>query len=74
MQSNNCKTSVSNVRFSLSNNETYLSISLQIRRKSIVLLRAKKGGLQISVSFEKFDVPTPIFLLQMPSSLDKGRF
>jgi hypothetical protein len=60
-----------------------------------VLLRAKKVGHQISVSFEKFDVVqallslfdtiladslkiyfihTPIFLFQMPSSFDKGRF
>jgi hypothetical protein len=61
-----------------------------------VLLRAKKVGHQISVSFEKFDVVqallscffdtipadslkiylfyTLIFLFQMPSSFDKGRF
>jgi hypothetical protein len=36
IQSNNFKMSVSNVRFRLSNNETYLSISLQSCRKSIV--------------------------------------
>jgi hypothetical protein len=37
IQSNNFKTSVSSVnQFSLSNNETYLSISLHSRRKSIV--------------------------------------
>jgi hypothetical protein len=60
-----------------------------------VLLRAKKVGHQISVSFEKFDVVQALlsfffdtipadslkiyfillfFLLQMPSSFDKGRF
>jgi hypothetical protein len=37
IQSNNFKTSVSNVSFSLFNNEIYLSISLHSRRKSIVI-------------------------------------
>jgi hypothetical protein len=37
-QSNNCQTPVSNVSFSLSNNETYLSISLHSRRKSMVCI------------------------------------
>jgi hypothetical protein len=36
IQSNNFKTSVLNFSFSLSNNETYLSISVHSRRKSIV--------------------------------------
>jgi hypothetical protein len=39
IQSNNFKTSISNVSFSLFNNEIYLSISINSPRKSIVFNR-----------------------------------